>query len=201
MPASGMTIIDPLLEENSEGFFGLMQGSPAINNAQSGFMSLPQFDEIHDIDAEVMLDLMGQNRQPLIEEKDLGCNEYPHNILIQPIATEENTGPSYNTSISTGVQSIALIVNDLIEINPNPVSSQLNITTYSKSNADLRIDVFDFVGRKINTIAKKENFLGKITISKDMEGLPAVLYTIRATSRDHQERIERIQTIKFIKSK
>ena len=201
MPASGMTIIDPLLEENSEGFFGLMQGSPAINQAQSGFMTLPQFDGIDGIDAEVMFDLMGQSRQPLVEEKDLGCNEYPHDILIKPIATEENTGPSYNNSMSTGVEDIALIVNDLIEINPNPVSSHLNITTYSMSNADLRIEIFDFVGRKIDTIAKAEHFLGKKTISKDVQGLPAGLYTIRATSRDHQERIERIQTIKFIKSK
>jgi len=53
---------------------------------------------------------MGQNRALLIAERDLGSNEFPSEVLIQPIATEENTGPSYNTSstVTTSLQNTAL---------------------------------------------------------------------------------------------
>ena len=142
---------------------------------------------------------MGQNRPTLIEERDLGCNEYPHNKLIQPIATEENTGPSYNTSMATSLQNITHIVHDLIKIHPNPGSNQLNIEINSKSKADLRIDIFNAEGRSINTIAEKTIFPGKITISRDIEDLPSGLYTIRATSRDLQKGAKKIQAVKFIK--
>ncbi|MFK7905544.1 MAG: chondroitinase-B domain-containing protein [Chitinophagales bacterium] len=94
-----MTVIDPLLEENSAGFFGLSENSPAINTALPGYADLPQFEGMDPVDANVRFDLMGQERPQSIEERDMGCNEYPHNVLIRPIATEANTGPTYNTSL------------------------------------------------------------------------------------------------------
>ena len=200
LPASGITMINPQLVENSEGFFGLAQTSPAINAAQPGYSFLPQFESMDNIDTEVLFDLMGQSRPTSIAEKDLGCNEYPHIILIQPIATEDNTGPSYNTSTTNDLQNITHIVKDLIEIYPNPVSDQLNITISSKSKAELVIDVFDSEGRSIDTLIEKIIFPGQINISRDIANLPSGFYTIRATSRDLQKAVERIQTIKFIKS-
>jgi len=198
LPASGMTVTDPQLVENSEGFFGLAQSSPAINAALPGYAALPQFDGMEEIDTEILFDLMGQDRPSSIAEKDLGCNEYPHNISIQPIATEENTGPSYNTSIISGLQSKGLIVNDLIKVSPNPVSNQVNINVYSKHRADLKIDLLDLEGRKIATLARKTSFSGNITLSENLENLPSGVYTIHATSQDHQG-IGRIQAVKFIK--
>lgn len=200
-PASGIATGDPQLVENSEGFFGLAEGSPAINAAQEGYAMLPQFEGMEDIDSEILFDLMGQNRPVPIEEKDLGCNEAPHNILIRPIATEENTGPSYNTSTISSLQNNTLIVNDLIEISPNPVFDQLNMTIYSVSKVDLQIDIFNLEGRSIRTISKKNILSGKVTLSKNIEDLAAGLYTIRAISRDLQGGRDRIQTIKFIKSR
>ncbi len=143
---------------------------------------------------------MRQSRPLSIEEKDLGCSEYPHDILIRPIATEENTGPSYNTSTTTNSQNVTPINKDLITINPNPVSNQLNITIYSRSKVNLMIDIFDLTGGRIGTISEKTILPGKVTLSKDIEDLPAGLYTIRAIYRDLQGSVERIQTIKFIKS-
>ena len=199
LPASGMTVIDPQLDENSEGFFGLTQSSPAINAAQPGYALLPQFAGMEDIDTEILFDLMGQNRPIVIEEKDLGCNEYPHDILIRPIATEENTGPNYNTTTST--QNNTFTENDLVEINPNPVSNQLNITIYSINKVDLIIDIFNLEGRRVSIISEKNVLPGTITLSKNVEDLPSGLYTVRVTSLDPQGGVERIQTIKFIKSK
>ena len=199
LPATGMTVINPQLEENSEGYFGLAQGSPAINAAQPGYAMLPQFAGMEDIDTDVLFDLMGQNRPALIEEKDLGCNEYPHNILIRPIATEENTGPSYNTSI-TGLQGRIHTVNDLIKIHPNPVFDQLNIEINSKNKANLGIEIFNAEGRVVDTISETTILSGKITLTKSIAAWPSGIYTIRATSRGVQEGVGRIQTVKFIKS-
>lgn len=200
LPTSGMTVVDPQLVENSAGFFGLSENSPALDAAQPGFAALPQFEGIDEIDTEILLDLMGQNRSAVIEEKDLGCNEYPHSVLIQPLATEENTGPSYNTSVTTNVKDHAIFVQDLVELSPNPVSDVLKIRVSSSLKINLRVDLFNPEGKRIDTLATRKDFSGKITLAEDVGALPAGLYTIRATSKDRQG-VERIQSLKFIKSK
>ncbi len=199
LPASGMTTVDPQLVENSEGFFGLADGSPAINAAQPGYAQLPQFTGMDAIDMDVLFDLMGQDRPQTIEEKDLGCNEHPHNILIQPIATEENTGPSYNTSTLNSVKDNSLIVNDLFQFSPNPVSSQIIITLDNKVPADITIDIFDLQGRKIRTIFKEAVSSGQQTISQELKDLATGIYTIHVSSQDHLGGMERVQTRKIIK--
>jgi hypothetical protein len=200
LPASGITIIDPQLEENSKGYFGLNEQSPAIDASRPGYVLLPQFEGIENIDSEILFDMMGESRPPMIEKKDLESNEFPHNTLIQPIATEDNTGPDYDTSMSTGVKNNTLIVKDLINIIPNPVSNQININIRSENNADIEIDIFDFEGRKIKTIVKERFYSGEIRLTKDVENLPQGIYTVRVTSRDLQSGNIKIQTIKFVKS-
>ena len=101
---------------------------------------------------------MGQNRPSIIEEKDMGCNEYPHNVLIQAITAEENIGLSYNTSMRSAIQDNTLIVKNIIKISPNPVSNQINITIHSLNNIDLSIDIFNFEGRIVRSILEKTNF-------------------------------------------
>lgn len=199
LPANGMTVVDPQLIENSAGFWSLAAGSPAINAAQSGYAELPQFDGIEAIDAEVLFDLMGQERPSLIAEKDLGCNEFPHNTLIQPIATEDNTGPSYETSTITTVSNYPLMVNDLIQIFPNPVSNQIRITLNGKNRADVVIDIFDISGEKVRAIATETNFLGEKILTQQLENLSSGVYTIHAISRERQGGMERVQVVKFVK--
>lgn len=201
LPTNGMTLLDPKLVENNVGCFGLTQGSPAINAALPGYPFLPQFEGMVNVDTEILFDLMKQNRPSTINQKDLGCNEYPHNILIQPTVTENNTGPSYNTSETINVQNTNIFVKDLIKINPNPVFNQLNITVYSKNNANLNINIYNFEGRKIDSIQCTTNFKGEISISKNVNDLPPGFYTIRANSLDRNSGVQRMQSIKFIKSK
>ena len=199
MPATGIMIVDPLFEENSAGFLGLTEGSPAINAALPGYALLPQFEGMDTIDTALMFDLLGQDRPAIIEEKDLGCTEYPHDRLIQPLATEENTGPSYNTSATTSTHDKTLIVDDLISINPNPVSDQLTITIHSGSTIDLKLDLINFEGRSIDTLAEQSILSREVTITKDLGELPTGVYTIRALSSDHQDGVKRMQSIKFAK--
>ncbi len=199
LPSSGITIIDPQLEQNSEGFFGLSQSSPAINAALSGYKLLPQFEGMEDIDTDLLFDLMRQSRPSAIEEKDLGCNEYPHDIVIKPFVTEENTGPSYDTSLPTGLKNNTQVVEDLIKINPNPVSNQLNIAIQSEGNIDLKIEIFNLVGQIILTNTTQTNISGEINFIENIEDFPAGSYFIRATGLERQDKIKRVQTIKFVK--
>lgn len=199
LPASGITDIDPQLVENSEGFFGLAPTSPAINAALPGYAQLPQFDGMDPIDIDISFDLMGQERPTVVEEKDLGCSEFPHNITIQPIATEENTGPSYDTDIVNSVAEENHFVDNLIRISPNPVSNQMVITINVEYSSDIKIDIFDLQGKMIDTIFTGRVPAGEKTISKEFENLSPGIYTILARSKATQNGIERLQTLKLVK--
>ena len=199
MPENGMTLVDPQLQINSEGFFGLAANSPAINAAQSNFDTLPQFPDIAEIDTEVLFDLMGQARPSSIEERDLGCNEFPHNILITPRATEENTGPSYNTSTSTSVDNRAQVEINLMEINPNPVFNDLNITIFNKREATLKVDIFNIEGKRVFNFAGKTFPPGRNTMSKRIGNLQSGVYIVHIIGQDVQgDKV--FQSTQFVKS-
>ncbi len=199
-PRPGLIVVDPKLELNSAGFWGLSATSPAIDTAQSGYAPLPQFMGMDAIDTDVSFDMMGQNRPAVVGEKDLGANEFPHNTLIQPIATEANTGPSYNTSVLTSVARNTRLVKNLIKINPNPVSSVMNVQLFSENNTDLQVDIYNFEGKLIRNITQQKNFSGEMTLTENLDSLAAGIYTIHAISKDLKGGFDRIQTLKFIKS-
>lgn len=112
----GLTNLDPALEMNNEGYYGLTANSPAIDASETGFPPIPQYEGL-DTDHDILLDLMQQSRPLDISLKDLGCSEFPINTTIQPMATEINTGPSYLQNIdnplalsvmTTGLGSVSL---------------------------------------------------------------------------------------------
>lgn len=199
LPANGMTTIDPELAENSVSFFGLGENSPAINAAETGFAPLPQFSGMITIDTDLAFDLMGQERPESTEEKDLGCNEYPHNVLIQPIATEENTGPSYNTSTISNVRGNSIVVSKLIELSPNPASSEIMIGLKPGLTSNLQIELLDLQGRKIRTVEEMNRHTLPQNISHSISDLTPGLYIIHASSKDRDTGQLKIQSIKFKK--
>lgn len=199
VPSSSILNTNLQLEGNSEGFFGLSSRSPAIDAAVAGYKELPHFDGIEDIDVDLSYDLMGQVRPFLIDQKDLGCSEYPHDVLIRPIATETNTGPIYNNPMTTSTVNRMLVVNDLIQINPNPVSTQLHLTINSPQKMDIEVVVFNMEGRQVDTMVLQDDFLGERRFSNNVTRLPAGSYTLRATGRVEKENVDYLQMIKFIK--
>ncbi|MEM8565917.1 MAG: chondroitinase-B domain-containing protein [Bacteroidota bacterium] len=100
---SGIEDTDPGLIANAEGFYQISTSSAAIDNAESGFPSIPDFPGL-DYDTEISLDLMKQNRPIPITSKDVGGLEFTSDLNVRPHVTEENTGPSY-----LGVPQIASI--------------------------------------------------------------------------------------------
>lgn len=93
-PSEGLSDINPELVLNNEGFYQLAQTSPAIDVSQQGFPPISAISDL-DIDHDIMLDIMKQTRPADITLKDVGCNEFSDQVIIQPHATEYNTGPTY----------------------------------------------------------------------------------------------------------
>jgi hypothetical protein len=93
-PLEGLSDLNPELELNSEGFYQLAQTSPAIDASQQGFPPISEIPDL-DIDHEILLDIMKQDRPTDITLKDVGCNEFSDQLTVQPHATSDNTGPTY----------------------------------------------------------------------------------------------------------
>lgn len=195
-PATGLLDIDPLLVENEEGFFGLGASSPAINAAQPGFAPLPQYEGIDSIDTDILFDMMGQARPAEIGEKDLGPNEFPHNLLIQPIATEENTGPDYNTSDPNSIRNGFTVITDAISISPNPATEQITMTIAQHVGTDITVDLINLEGKQLTRIIQSLDAATNTTISHSLEGLPAGMYVLRATGQGATT--PWIQSVRFV---
>lgn len=198
-PSNGISTLDPVLAANDDGFFGLSPVSPAIDAAESGYVLLPQFEGIDDIDSDIRFDLMGQSRPEIIEDRDLGCHEFPHQIMIRPIATEDNTGPSYNTSTVNHVRDDVVVVHDLIRVSPNPSSNTTMITIMRDHPTDLTIDVFDVDGRMVSTFARDNALPGGRIRLYQLDSIPAGIYTIRALSRSMNSTIPQMQSVRYVK--
>ena len=198
-PANGVLVTNPQLEENSVGFFGLRDNSPAIDAAQAGYAALPQFEGMEEIDTDLLMDMMQQNRPAAIEERDLGSNEFPHARLIQPIATADNTGPIYLMPMTTSTQEPVLLVNDLLKVYPNPVVDQLQIDLTSKEKALLSIDILDTQGKLIRNVRRATTTEGLVRLTADIHDLPAGWYTIQAKSKNLQSGVRKMQNLKVVK--
>lgn len=196
-PSSGLMLLDPQLEENAAGFSGLTAGSPAINAALPGYAALPQFPGMEPIDTDILLDLMGQARPATVTEKDLGANEFPHNAGIMPIATEENTGPDYNTSTLTRAVNGPLVITDAIRLFPNPVGKEITLTITAGAGEGITVDLLDFAGRKLSTLYQSPGIPGEVVLQRPVDSLPAGPYTIRATGQKAD--VHWMQTLQFVK--
>ncbi|MEM6346243.1 MAG: chondroitinase-B domain-containing protein [Bacteroidota bacterium] len=182
LPASGIAVVDPMLVQNSAGFYGLDSMSPAIDAAQAGYLPLPQFAGMDTVDVDILFDMMGQARPSSVALKDLGSNEYPHNVPIQPIATEANTGPSYETAFHTSIEEPQSMVEDLFQLFPNPASEQINIKIQTENAAEVKVEILDLQGRVLSTVFQDTLLAGEHTISEQIASLPAGSYMLKVQS-------------------
>ena len=200
-PSSGLTTVNPMLEENSAGFFGLSSGSPAIDASSSGYALLPNFEGIEGIDVQMLFDLMGQERPSEVSLKDIGCSEFPHNTLIQPIATEANTGPFYISS-GTDPNSVTDLDNSratFISVYPNPAVDYVTISLENKTKSLVYIDVLNALGEKVSSVSGENAFSGKQVITHPLTDLPSGIYIIEAAIKNSQTAALDYQRIKFVK--
>ncbi|MEO1436653.1 MAG: chondroitinase-B domain-containing protein, partial [Bacteroidota bacterium] len=197
LPTNGISLQDPQLVENPLGYFGIAAGSPAIDVAVSGFVDLPQFPGMDPIDTDLAFDIMRQQRPDAIGSKDVGCNEFPHNIQIQPLATEANTGPSYNTSVLTStIETIGQLTKGL-RIGPNPVKDRLTLYLDLNSAAHLDLSVLDFQGRVLKVFEQHDLSSGSQAIDLNLQDLPAGMYILRSAIRDQRHSEQQLDSIPF----
>ncbi|TXF89762.1 T9SS type A sorting domain-containing protein [Neolewinella aurantiaca] len=196
-PSSGLLGVALQLEENADGFFGLGASSPAINAALPGFAALPQFPGMDPIDSEVLFDLMNQPRPAEVEDKDVGASEFPHNVTIGPIATEENTGPDYETSFLSTLRNDRLVVTDVLRVFPNPADERITVTIAAGAGTDITVDLLDISGQKLRTISRSLEATATTTFNQSLDSLPSGMYALRATGRNSETAW--IQTVRFVK--
>ena len=194
----GIQQVDPRLEENNGGFFSIGADSPAINGSSGRFKPFPQYEGMDPVDTNVDLDIMKEARPTDNTIKDLGCSEYPHDMPIQPFATEENTGPDYNTSVTTSTNEEELTGPLLVNVYPNPAREIVDVTIVADVSLDLRVDLLHIDGRLIRSIYQENSFSGEIKVSENIDTLSQGTYLVKILgSQGAHVQLER--TIQLIK--
>lgn len=199
-PSSGITITNPQLTINSEGYYGIASNSPAINGAQSGFTAIPSYTGLV-FDNDINLDLMQETRPSTMALKDIGSLEYPHTAIIKPFATEDNTGPLYlmeTLSISDYITNSESEIS--ISTFPNPNTKGLNVILKIVNPTQLELSILDLTGKSINTLDSLSLLPGETVIEQDISMLQSGVYLIRAISIDLNTNQKSEETIRFIKN-
>lgn len=106
---SGLDATSTGLVVNQDGFYQIDASSSAIDNALSGFPSVPSFEELN-FDDDISLDLMKQSRPSATTSKDIGAVEFSTSLRVKPHATEENTGPDY---LGSNLETVTVEVVDI----------------------------------------------------------------------------------------
>ena len=94
VPTSGLTIQDPELLENPQGFFQPNSDSPIIGAAGAGYPLVPLFEGM-DYDNNISLDIMREDRPASIPDRAIGASEYSPTVNAIPHVNELDTGPVY----------------------------------------------------------------------------------------------------------
>ncbi len=196
---TGLTEEDPLLTQNSLGFFVLDAASPAIDAAQDGFKALPQFEGMDAIDTALELDIMQQTRPTDIAMRDIGCTEYPSIDTLQPYATEDNTGPHYDTDVSTSVTEVNRTSQPWqTRVYPSPAVDQVTVEVVAEEVVDLSLRVYDGQGRVVRTLPTWRQMVGSTSRVIPLVDLPSGTYLLRLESSQHG-RVSGSETIQVIK--
>ncbi|MEM6801375.1 MAG: chondroitinase-B domain-containing protein [Bacteroidota bacterium] len=135
-PASGITALDPLLDENAEGFFQPNANSPILAASEMGYPPIPLYPGM-DYDNEISLDLMKESRPLAIPDRAIGASEFSSTVRVQPHAREMNTGPSYlfdNPVDYVAVNALQLFIDEEGDSRSVKVSSNINWTVTSSED-------------------------------------------------------------------
>ncbi len=177
LPASGVTYVDPELSLNSESLYQLASSSPAINASADD--SIFPFDVISqfDYDNTIVLDVLASSRPTTVTMKDVGCQEYAAAAVVQPHATEENTGTSYVDGILSTVSFEEL--NGTFNFYPNPLAAnRININFSLEKATSIKVDVYGLSGKKLSTLVNNDYGVGAYNLNKEIN-LASGIYLLR----------------------
>ncbi|MDA9773502.1 right-handed parallel beta-helix repeat-containing protein [Saprospiraceae bacterium] len=199
-PSTGLVNVSPVLFENSAGFYQLSESSPAIESAQSGYSNLPQFEGIDDIDIEILFDIMKQERAVLPFARDLGCSEYSDTIIVQPMATEANTGTSYDSSIASSIFPQKASSDIRLQVFPNPLVQDFLVKFELQEAAIVAISLLDLQGVKMDSFHSRFLTSGEHVKSFSIGDIPRGVYFIQLSTFDSSGKLMKEAVRQIVKN-
>jgi hypothetical protein len=192
---TGMKAADPLLELNSDGYYGLSSLSPAVNAASASFPPILDILNIDD-DPSMLLDISGQQRSVTMNEKDVGCDEYQGtgNSMNRPLKVSD-VGPSYLggpiSELRDGSEINSLTATPLgfklSDAFPNPFNPSTTIQFQLLSAGEVSLKIYDQLGREISTLINGVQQAGKNQIEWDAASYSSGVYFCRLMMGEHFE--------------
>ncbi len=112
--------------------------------------------------------------------------DYPFNDSIQRLIVRNGTSVSiYNTDISTPVhENQPFNLPNSFELSqpyPNPFNPEVNFTLSVPTKSPVKVEVFDILGRQIETVYEGEVSAGELKLNWNADNNPSGVYLIKAS--------------------
>jgi len=111
---NGFIKIDPKLALNENNFYGLTAQSPAIEKSNANYTMILA-NTYEDNDANLILDIQGQERSADKTKRDIGCDEFSNGKITNHPLKKSEVGPSYLTAISSEPKSFSSTKTKIVE--------------------------------------------------------------------------------------
>jgi len=160
---SGMTNLNPMLELNSDGYYGLSSSSPAIDASSSNYPAMIDILNVDD-DPSILLDISGQARPSTLTLKDVGCDEYTTGEIINRPLTLSDVGPSYLINTYVESENEAPNLFQLSQNYPNPFNPETRIQYSLANRQKVSVKVFDLLGNEVTTLVDEEKSPGNYEV-------------------------------------
>jgi hypothetical protein len=187
-PVAGLTNINPLLELNSDGYYGLSSASPAINASVAGYPPVLDIVAMDD-DPSILSDISGQSRPAGINLKDAGCDEYTSgNNIYRPLAIAD-VGPSY----LGGPTAIRKVNTERSKVNvyPNPASDVVNIIIDQTGASETEVTIFNMLGQKVKyPAASHVPFMGSYNEAIGVSDLREGIYILKIRTGSSEQALK-----------
>lgn len=123
--------------------------------------------------------------------------DYPFNDSIPRLIVRNGTSMSiYNADISTPVyenQPFNLPKSfELSQPYPNPFNPEVNFTLSVPTRSQVKVEVFDILGRQIETLYDGDVSAGELKLKWNAKNNPSGVYLIRASSREFVKSVKAV---------
>ena len=179
---SGMSNVNPNLELNSEGYYGLSSTSPE-NNANASYPAILNITNIDD-DFNLSNDISGQIRPTTVTLKDVGCDEYTTGPTTNHPLTLSEVGPSYLMVLSTNAFDLS---DKKTSIFPNPTKNNLTIQFPNTIDSDTEVTIITINGQVIKKQIISQNELVDYQKLIDVTDLKNGIYLLQLHSNNYSK--------------
>ena len=179
---SGMSNINPNLELNSEGYYGLSLTSP-VNNASASYPAILNITNIDD-DSNLLFDISGQTRVGI---KDVGCDEYTTGTTTNHPLTLSEVGPSYLMALSANAFDLS---DKKTSIFPNPTKNNLTIQFPNTIDSDTEVTIITINGQVIKKQIISQNELVDYQKQIDVTDFKNGIYLLQLHSNNYSKTLK-----------